>query len=125
MTAPPARVPVAERLMRLETLGEGTQAALARGSENFVRLQRSIDDNAAEARREMAELKTLVVRTHAACLKAEDLTACEKRVAALEAFRERVKRWTGVGGVIGGGVSACIAFFGPERVAQAWERLWG
>jgi ferritin-like metal-binding protein YciE len=117
-----------ERLARLETQMEGVKTALDRGSVGFEKIRQSMEDHAAETRKSIDELKNIVSATHAACIKAEDLKAAEKRVETrvekLETFRDRVKRYGSIGAAIAAGVLGSLTLFGPTRVAEAFRKLW-
>lgn len=107
------RVGAGERLARLETQMEGVKTALDRGTEGFTKLRESQD-----------ELKRLIVETHAACVKPEDLRQQVERIDRLETFRDRAKRYSGVIGTLAAGIIGALTLFGPTRVAEAWRQLW-
>jgi ferritin-like metal-binding protein YciE len=117
-----------ERLARLETQMEGVKFALDRGSASFEKFDAKLDEHAAETRKQIAELKSIVSATHAACVKAEDLQAAEKRVEvrvqSLETFRDRVKRYGILGGGLAAAISGALALFGPTKVGEAFSKLW-
>jgi hypothetical protein len=111
------RVGAGERLARLETKMEAVMASLDKGARSFEHIRESLDG-----------LTAMVRETHAACIKAEDLQAAERRVKArvekLETFRDRVKRYSGIVGALMAGVVGVLTLFGPARVAEAFRKLW-
>lgn len=113
-----------ERLARLETQMDGVKTALDRGSVGFEKMRQTIDDHASETRRSIDELKTMMASTHAACAKHDDLTKIHDRIGPLETFRDRVKRYGGIGAAVAAGILGSLTLFGPSRVAEAFRKLW-
>jgi len=113
-----------ERLARLETQMEGVRTALDRGSAGLEKIRQALDDHAAETRKSIDELKGIVSATHTACVKHEHLEGHDKRLGNLEIFRDRVKRYGGIGAAIIAGILGSLTLFGPSRVAEAFRKLW-
>jgi hypothetical protein len=113
-----------ERLARLETQMEGVKTSLDRGSAGFDKFREDLAEHANETRRSIDELKSMVSATHAACIKHDDLHEIEGRVSSLETFRDRLKRYGGAVGIIGGGIAGGITLFGPSKIAAAFKQLW-
>lgn len=113
-----------ERLARLETQMDGVKTALDRGSAGFEKMRQTIDDHAAETRKSIDELKSMVAANHAASVKREDLQEQADRIDRLETFRDRVKRYGGIVGAIAAGILGTLTLFGPARVAEAFRKLW-
>lgn len=116
-----ARGGAVERLVRVETKLEGIEAAVAESKAAFGLVRQTLDAHAAESRKSIEELKTMVADTHAACVKPADLKDITDRIGPLETFRDRVKRYGWIGGAMASVAVGSLVLFGPTKVGAAVE----